>query len=418
MSPLGDSSPGGSTQGGSSLDHAEIARYGRHLILPQVGIAGQERLKGARVLVVGVGGLGSPAATYLAAAGVGVLGLIDDDRVELTNLQRQILYGEATLGQPKVTAARQRLGDINPHVEVRCHELRLEADNALELLADYDLVLDGSDNFATRYLVNDACVILGRPLVWGAVARFEGQVAVFHPPQGGCYRCLFPQPPPSGLVPSCAEGGVLGVLPGVIGSLQASEALKILLQVGEPSAGRLVIFDALRLRFREVRVAADPGCEMCGAAPEDRRLIPCEPQFCDLADGSAVQRTHHEESAVSESVSEAKVSEVNDVPLEISVAELRSWLEEGRDVHIIDVREPQEVAICRLPDSQLIPLRQIPTALDDLDKKALTVVHCHHGSRSMQAVMFMRQQGFARATNLEGGIDAWSLLVDASVARY
>ncbi len=393
----------------SPLEQPEIARYGRHLILPQVGLLGQQRLKESRVLLVGVGGLGSPAASYLAAAGVGVLGLVDDDRVELSNLQRQILYGDATLGERKVVAAQRRLADINPHVQVRCHDLRLQADNALDLVADYDVVLDGSDNFVTRYLVNDACVMVGRPLVWGAVARFEGQVAIFHPPRGGCYRCLFPQPPPLGLVPSCAEGGVLGVLPGVIGSLQASEVLKILLQIGAPSAGRLVVFDALKLRFREIHVAADPTCVMCGVAPEARRLIALQPQTCGLSGGAAATFNNAEES---------EVSEETEVPFEISVNELRRWLDEGKPVHIIDVREPQEVAICRLPNSQVIPLRQIPTAIDELDKEALTVVHCHHGSRSAQAVMFMRQHGFSRATNLEGGIDAWSLLVDPSVPRY
>lgn len=393
----------------SHLEPSEMARYGRHLILPQVGLAGQERLKGARVLVVGVGGLGSPAATYLAAAGVGVLGLVDDDRVELSNLQRQILYGEASLGKRKVEAAQQRLADINPHVQVQAHDVRLQADNALDLVADYDVVLDGSDNYVTRYLVNDACVIAGRPLVWGAVARFEGQVSVFHPPAGGCYRCLFPQPPPPGLVPSCAEGGVLGVLPGIIGSLQASEALKILLQIGAPSAGRLVIFDALKLRWREIHVASDPTCSLCGVEPEARQLVAFEPEPCGLSGGGGATFNHAEESAVLDET---------DVPFEITVNELQRWLEDGRPVQVIDVREPQEVAICRLPDSQVIPLRQIPTAIDELDKEALTVVHCHHGSRSAQAVMFMRQQGFTRVTNLEGGIDAWSQLVDPSVPRY
>lgn len=391
------------------LEKAEIERYGRHLILPQVGVQGQLRLKAAKVLLVGVGGLGSPAATYLAAAGVGVLGLVDNDQVELSNLQRQILYGDGDQGQAKVVAARERLQCTNPHVEVRCHEVRLTAENALELVSEYDVVLDGSDNFVTRYLVNDACVIASRPLVWGAVARFQGQVAVFHPPHGGCYRCLFPQPPPPGLVPSCAEGGVLGVLPGIMGSLQASEALKILLQIGESSAGRLIIFDALKLKFREIRVAADPSCTLCGVEAEKRQLIAFDAMQCELEDKAIDSNTNSEERSVSAN---------QDVPMEIEVAELRSWLDEGRELQIIDVREPHEIQICRLEDSTLIPLRQIPTGIDALDKQALIVVHCHHGSRSAQAVMFMRQQGFAQATNLAGGIDAWSLLVDPSVPRY
>lgn len=388
----------------TSLDGSETRRYGRHLILPQVGMAGQLKLKAAKILLVGAGGLGSPAATYLAAAGVGTLGIVDFDRVELSNLQRQILFRDADIGEPKVEMARRRLAEVNPHVEVRCHATRLTADNALDLLADYDVVLDGSDNYVTRYLVNDACVISGRPLVWGAVARFQGQVAVFHPPHGGCYRCLFPQPPPAGLVPSCAEGGVLGVLPGIIGSLQANEALKIVLEIGVSTAGRLVIFEAETLRFREVRVAADPSCALCAANPEDRKLVAFDDASCEWPSNP----TEQEENTVS----------AEDVPLEISVAELQRWIDEGRQIQLIDVREPQEYEICKLPDSTLVPLRQVPTAIDTLDRDALTVVHCHHGSRSMQAVMFMRQEGFEQATNLEGGIDAWSVLVDPSVPRY
>lgn len=400
-----------------SLDPSEIQRYGRHLILPQVGMAGQRRLKSARVLLVGVGGLGSPAATYLAAAGVGTLGLVDFDRVELSNLQRQILYVEGDVGEPKVEVARRRLEAINPHVEVRCHDVRLTADNALDLISDYDLVLDGSDNFVTRYLVNDACVMTETPLVWGAVARFQGQVAVFHPPQGGCYRCLFPEPPPPDLVPSCAEGGVLGVLPGIIGSLQASEALKILLQLGPSTAGRLVIFEATELRFREIRVATDPACEMCAASPDARELVAFEVAPCGVLNETrdSAQRT---ESVDGTKVKEEETSMAEEIPLEIHVSELRRWLDDGKAVKIVDVREPHEVEICRIEGSTVIPLRQVPTDIDTLDREALTVVHCHHGARSMQAVMFMRQSGFTQVTNLEGGIDAWSLLVDSTVPRY
>ena len=405
------------------LEPSEIQRYGRHLILPQVGMAGQRRLKTSKVLLIGVGGLGSPAATYLAAAGVGTLGLVDFDRVELSNLQRQILYGDDNVGEPKVDVARRRLEAINPHVDVHCHDLRLTADNALDLIADYDVVLDGSDNFVTRYLVNDACVMTATPLVWGAVARFQGQVAVFHPPEGGCYRCLFPEPPPPELVPSCAEGGVLGVLPGIIGSLQASEALKILLQLGTPTAGRLVIFEALELHFREIRVATDPSCVMCAASPETRRLVAFERTSCDVSDasgqfGPSGHRILPPREAEGAENQGDKRTMAEEIPLEIHVNQLKSWLDEGKAVKIVDVREPHEVEICRIDGSTVIPLRQVPTDIDDLDRQALTVVHCHHGARSMQAVMFMRQNGFTQVTNLEGGIDAWSLLVDPTVPRY
>jgi adenylyltransferase/sulfurtransferase len=375
------------------LAHEEILRYSRHLLLPEVGVEGQARLKHARVLLVGAGGLGSPAALYLAAAGVGTLGIVEFDAVDLTNLQRQILHGTSQVGRSKLDSAGARLRDLNPEVRVEPFATRLTSTNAREVLEGFDLVVDGSDNFPTRYLVNDACVLLNKPLVYGSIFRFEGQVSVFDAARGPCYRCLYSEPPPPGLVPSCAEGGVLGVLPGVIGSLQALEALKLVLCVGEPLIGRLVLFDALRLRFRELELRKDPDCPVCGARPTITELIDYE-AFCGVG--------AHAPADVAE----------------ITATELREILDQGQPVQLLDVREPHEHQIVSLPASRLIPLRELPSRLAELDPRAELVVHCHHGARSRQAVEMLRGAGFGRARSLAGGIDAWAVEVDPALPRY
>ncbi len=387
------------------LDPAEIRRYGRHLTLPELGIAGQQRLKASRVLMVGAGGLGSPLGLYLAAAGVGTLGLVEFDRVDESNLQRQVLYGQSDVGRPKIEAARERLAEMNPLIKLELHPVRLEADNAMELIEAYDLVVDGSDNFATRYLVNDACVIAGKPDVWGAISRFEGQVSVFWGRRGPCYRCLFPEPPPPGLVPTCAEGGVLGVLPGIVGSLQANEAIKLITDLGEPLIGRFTIFDALRMRFRELKIGKSAECPVCGPEPTIRELVDVEQAAC----AGETPPNHPENDAMPDPI---------EPPFEIDVEQLKTWLDEGHDVHVVDVREPHEHAICSIDGSRLVPIRQIPGQIDCFDREALTVVYCHHGPRSSQVVAYLRQQGFGRITNLGGGINAWSLRIDPSVPRY
>jgi adenylyltransferase/sulfurtransferase len=405
-----------STEGDTTtLDFAEIQRYGRHLVLPEVGLEGQQRLKAAKVLLVGVGGLGSPASLYLTAAGVGTLGLVDFDTVEVSNLQRQVLYDQSDLGQLKVEAACKRLHQLNPHIHLVPHPVRLAGNNVLELLSDYDFVLDGSDNFETRYLVNDACMMVGKYNVWGAVSRFEGQVAIFGGADGPCYRCLFPEPPPPGLVPSCAEGGVLGVLPGMIGALQASEAIKLILGLGESLAGRLAIFDALRFRWRELRVARAEACPLCSVKQEQRRLIEVATTRCQAPEFTELHRQGNGARPQEETHT---LPDHDDLPFDTTVQDLAAWLDADRAVEIIDVREPHEAQICHLEGSRLIPLRQLQERLGELDPKALTVVHCHHGPRSSHAVEFLRGQGFSSVTNLEGGIDAWSLAIDPSIPRY
>lgn len=394
----------------AELDEAELRRYARHLILPEVGEAGQRRLKSASVLLVGAGGLGSPLGLYLAAAGVGTLGLVDDDRVELSNLHRQVLYGQRDLGAAKTEAAASRLQDINPHIVVRPHSLRLGADNVEQLIAAYDVVADGSDNASTRFLVNDACARAGKPDVWGAVQRFEGQVSVFWGGQGPCYRCLFPALPPPGLIPSCAEGGVLGVLPGIVGALQAAEVLKLLLGAGDPLIGRLLIFDALRMRFRTTRLSVSEACAVCSGAPVRQRAISAIPPAC-RAGAETTDEVASEESRT-------VAPDPDNPPFEITVHDLKSWLDEGRPVTILDVREPQEHALCRLEGARLIPLGQLAERRGEIDATALVVAQCHHGGRSAQATMFLRQQGFRRVTNLGGGIDAWSREIDPSLPRY
>jgi adenylyltransferase/sulfurtransferase len=373
------------------LGPRELERYGRHLVLPEVGLDGQLRLARSSALVVGAGGLGSPVSLYLAAAGVGRLGLVDFDRVEASNLQRQILYGTRDIGRPKLDAARERLSDVNPCIEVVTHAGRLAPDNARAILEGYQVVIDGTDNFPTRYLVNDACVQLGIPNVYGSIYRFEGQVAVFDAARGPCYRCLYPEPPPPGVVPSCAEGGVLGILPGVIGALQATEAIKLLLGRGEPLVGRLVLFDALALVFRELRLRKDPACPACG--PGARQELVLEPAAC------TVPATPASESWEIDVRELARVLESDDVPL------------------VLDVRTPEEWAICRLPRAQLVPLHELMDRLGELDRTRPIIAYCHVGMRSAHAVGLLRQHGFS-ARNLVGGIDAWAAVVDPTMPRY
>jgi adenylyltransferase/sulfurtransferase len=377
-----------------ALSVAELRRYGRHLVLPEVGPEGQERLRRARVLLVGMGGLGSPVALYLAAAGVGTLGLVDFDRVEESNLQRQILYGQSDLGQPKVEAAARRLAETNPWVRCELHAVRFSAVNAAALIDSYDLVVDGTDNFPTRYLLNDACVFSRRRFVYGSIYRFEGQVSVFGAPGGPCYRCLFPDPPPPGLVPSCEEGGVLGVLPGTIGAAQATEALKILLGIGQPLQGRLLVYEALRARWREVRVARDSACPVCGDEPSIRELVEIE-DACAPAEASAPAGDG-----------------------ELAVEELVHFRSSHPDAVLLDVRTPMENRLVRLPDSVLIPLQELSERWNELAPERATVVYCHHGSRSAHAAAFLRERGFTTVLNLRGGIAAFSERIDRDLLRY
>jgi sulfur-carrier protein adenylyltransferase/sulfurtransferase len=376
-----------------TLSPAELVRYARHLTLPEVGTAGQARLQQARVLLVGAGGLGSPAALYLAAAGVGTLGIVDGDAVELSNLQRQILHGTAAVGTPKTDSARRRLEDLNPQVRVECHPVRLTAANALDLLGRYDLALDGSDNFPTRYLVNDASVLLRKPYVYGSIFRFDGQVSVFAAPGGPCYRCLFADPPPPDLVPNCAEAGVLGVLPGLVGSLQALEVIKWILGAGESLVGRLLLVDALRVRFRELSVSRDPACQVCGESPTVTELIDYE-AFCSVGSGG----TQNGGS-------------------ELTPTELLERLGGGATPLVVDVREPWEWEIARIAGSRLLPLGDLPDRLAELDSAAEIVTVCHKGKRSLMAQQLLQGAGF-KARSLAGGIDAWAAAVDPGMARY
>ena len=376
------------------LSHAEVLRYSRHLLLPEVGIGGQRKLKAARVLTIGAGGLGSPLSLYLAAAGVGTIGIVDFDAVDLTNLQRQIVHGTSTLGRPKLESAEARLTDLNPNVRIEKHETRLSSQNALEILREYDIVVDGTDNFPTRYLVNDACVLLGKPNVYGSIFRFEGQASVFYAKQGPCYRCLYSEPPPPGLVPSCAEGGVLGVLPGIIGSIQALETIKWIIGAGDSLIGRLVLFDALKLRFRELQLRKDPACPICGDTPSIHELIDYE-AFCGIG------------------------AEPSYAGPEITAEELRRELDErGSGLVLIDVREPHEWEIAHIEGAQLIPLGQLPERVGELDGHAEIVTHCHHGARSMKALSILKGAGFNRVRSLAGGIDAWADRVEVGMARY
>ena len=375
------------------LSHEELLRYSRHLTLPDVGLDGQAKLKSARVLLVGAGGLGSPAALYLAAAGVGTLGLVVFDLVDRSNLQRQILHGTAALGTPKIESARARLHDVNPHVQLQTFGERLTSGNALEILQRFDVVVDGSDNFPTRYLVNDACVLLGKPNVYGSVFRFDGQVSVFYAKEGPCYRCLYAEPPPPDLVPSCSEGGVLGVLPGIIGSLQALEAIKQIVGFGESLIGRLVLFDGRRMQFRELTLQKDPDCPVCGSRPTVTALIDYE-AFCG-AGGSGLG-----------------------AGAEITALELERERARRPELVLVDVREPREAEIAHIAGARLIPLRELPGRLAELSGHGDIVTLCHHGPRSLKARDILTGAGFANVRSLAGGIDAWSREVDSEVPRY
>jgi molybdopterin/thiamine biosynthesis adenylyltransferase/rhodanese-related sulfurtransferase len=379
-----------------ALNNEEILRYSRHLIMPEVGMEGQQKLKAARVLCIGTGGLGSPLALYLAAAGVGTLGLVDFDVVDFTNLQRQIIHFTDDVGRPKLDSARQKITAINPFVNVNTFETKLTSANALQIFSDFDIIVDGTDNFPTRFLVNDACVFSGKPNVYGSIFRFEGQASVFAAKDGPCYRCLYPEPPPPGLVPSCAEGGVLGILPGLVGLIQATEAIKLILGSGNPLIGRLLLVDALGMKFRELKLRRNPECVVCGTHPTVTKLIDYE-EFCGL---------RGQEQPVSQ----------NGVP-EITVEELKKRLDAKEDFVLLDVREPHEYQICNL-NGQLIPLGDLPRRVSELDPAKEMVVHCRSGARSARAVAFLRQAGFAKVSNLAGGILAWADRIDPKVPKY
>jgi molybdopterin/thiamine biosynthesis adenylyltransferase/rhodanese-related sulfurtransferase len=372
------------------LSPAERQRYSRHLLLPEVGEQGQRRLKAARVLCVGAGGLGSPAALYLAAAGVGTIGIVDFDAVDVSNLQRQIIHGTHDVGRSKIASARDRIEALNPEVHVETFDAHFSVANARTLVDAFDVIVDGTDNFPARYLVNDACVMYRKPNAWGSIFRFEGQASVFAAPGGPCYRCLHPEPPPAGLVPGCAEAGVLGVLPGVIGTIQATEALKLILGIGEPLVGRFLVYDALTMRFRDLKLPKDPDCPVCGVHPTITELRESG-TVCEIGTG--------------------------DSPV-FSVRDLKARMDEGRALVILDVREPSEAAICRIPGSRLIPLGELPRRLDELDPAAEIVVYCKSGTRSARAVVLLREKGFSRATNLTGGILNWISEIDGSLSRY
>jgi molybdopterin/thiamine biosynthesis adenylyltransferase/rhodanese-related sulfurtransferase/molybdopterin converting factor small subunit len=379
-----------------TLDASEYARYGRHLILPEVGLEGQRKLKAAKVLMIGTGGLGSPLGLYLAAAGVGQIGIVDFDVVDESNLQRQIIHGTSDVGRPKIDSARDRLLEINPNTQIDTYETRLTSENALGLFKEYDVIVDGTDNFPTRYLVNDACVLTGKPNVYGSIFRFEGQASVFWAERGACYRCLYPEPPPPGLVPSCAEGGVLGVLPGIVGTIQANEVIKVILGAEGILLNRLLCFDAWTMKFRELKLQKDPNCPLCGDNPTIKELIDYE-EFCGL---------------------KQPTTDANH-PEEITASELSEWLESRDDLQLIDVREPHEYEIASIPKAKLIPLGQVVNRAAEIDPTLTTVVHCKGGVRSAKAIDALHHAGFVgRLINLKGGITAWSNDVDANVPKY
>ncbi|MFN3133996.1 MAG: molybdopterin-synthase adenylyltransferase MoeB [Candidatus Kryptonium sp.] len=377
------------------LTREEFLRYGRHLIMPEVGLKGQKKLKSASVLIVGAGGLGSPLAFYLAAAGVGRIGIVDFDVVDFSNLQRQIIHTTKDVGRSKLESAKEKLSALNPNIKIETYETRLTSENAIEIIKEYDIIVDGTDNFPTRYLVNDACVLLKKPNVYGSIFRFEGQVSVFYAEKGPCYRCLYQEPPPPGLVPSCAEGGVLGVLPGIIGTLQALEVIKLILGVGRPLIGRLLLFDALKMSFRELKLRKNPNCPVCGENPTIRELIDYE-EFCGITPEQILRESG----------------------FEISVEELKSKLESGENIILIDVREPHEYEINRIHGSRLIPLSELPEKVNELDQTSEIVLYCKMGGRSARAVQFLRELGFTRVKNLAGGIDAWIEKVDPTMPKY
>jgi molybdopterin/thiamine biosynthesis adenylyltransferase/rhodanese-related sulfurtransferase/molybdopterin converting factor small subunit len=379
-----------------TLSKDEILRYSRHLIMPEVGMDGQLKLKSAKVALIGTGGLGAPLGMYLAAAGIGRIGLVDFDVVDFTNLQRQVIHGTKDVGRKKLDSAADTMLDINPYVEIDRHETALTSENALGILKDYDIVVDGTDNFPTRYLVNDACVLLGKPNVYGSIFRFEGQATVFAYKGGPCYRCLYPEPPPPGLVPSCAEGGVLGILPGTVGLIQATETVKLILGIGEPLVGRLLLYDALAMRFRELKLRRNSECPVCGDHPTIHELIDYQ-QFCGIPNQA------HEPAAAEG---------------DIDPVEVKAKIDRGDSFVLIDVREPHEYQICRIPSAKLIPLGDLPKRVNELDSAAEIVAHCKSGMRSAKAVEFLKQAGFRKVRNMKGGILAWSDKVDPSVPKY
>jgi adenylyltransferase/sulfurtransferase len=381
----------------AQLSKDEILRYSRHLIMPEVGMEGQLKLKQAKVLCIGAGGLGSPLALYLGAAGVGKLGLVDFDVVDFTNLQRQVIHGTSDVGRAKLDSARDTLLEINPNVEIETFETRLSSDNALDIFREFDIVADGTDNFPTRYLVNDACVLLRKPNVYASIFRFEGQASIFYAEQGPCYRCLYPEPPPPGLVPSCAEGGVLGVLPGIMGCIQAMETIKLILGRGDSLIGRLLLFDALGMKFRELKLRKNPDCPICGTHRTITKLMDYE-QFCGIR-------------------GEEHTPMQTGIP-EITPAEVKKKMDVHEPFVLIDVREPHEYQICRIPGSKLIPLGEVPKRMNELDSADEIVVHCKSGMRSAKAVDLLMKSGFRKIHNLKGGILAWSDQVDPSVPKY
>ena len=380
------------------LSKDEILRYSRHLIMPEVGMEGQLKLKNAKVLLVGTGGLGAPLGMYLAAAGIGKIGLVDFDVVDFSNLQRQVIHGTKDVGKPKIQSAVETMSDINPHIELVKHETALSSENAFDIFAGYDIVVDGTDNFPTRYLVNDACVLLKKPNVYGSIFRFEGQATVFAYEGGPCYRCLYPEPPPPGLVPSCAEGGVLGILPGVIGLIQATETVKLILGIGDSLVGRLLLYDALGMKFRELKLRKNPECPVCGDNPTVTKLIDYV-EFCGVP---------HQEAPPE------PVAMTGD----IEPTEVKTKLDRGDKFLLIDVREPHEFQICRIPGSTLIPLGEVPKRLGEINAESEIVVHCKSGARSAKAVDFLKQQGYRKVRNMKGGILAWSDKVDPTVPKY
>lgn len=381
------------------MTNEQFQRYGRHLIMPEVGVAGQEKLNAAKILMVGAGGLGSPSALYLAASGIGTMTIIDPDVVDLSNLQRQILHDTSSVDMPKVESARRRIAEINPNVKVNAIQDQLSNDNVRQLVREHDLVVDGTDNFQTRYMVNDACIFEGKLNVYGSIFRFDGQSTVFCHPEGPCYRCLYPEPPPPGMVPSCAEGGVLGILPGVVGVIQATEAIKLILGKGDPLIGRLMLYDALAMKFRELKIRKDPSCPVCSSNPSITELQNYE-YFCGIG--------HDDHGA-----------DAHDKPMEtITARQLKEMLDAGRNITLLDVREPQEWEIGHLPDARHIPVGQVAERANELDTADDIVVYCHHGMRSARAIGVLQELGFQKLTNLAGGIDAWSMNVDESVPRY
>jgi molybdopterin/thiamine biosynthesis adenylyltransferase/rhodanese-related sulfurtransferase/molybdopterin converting factor small subunit len=381
----------------ATLSKDEILRYSRHLIMPEVGMDGQLKLKSAKVLMVGAGGLGAPLGLYLAAAGIGRLGIVDFDSVDVTNLQRQVIHGSSDVGRKKLDSAADRMHEINPFVKIDKHEVALSSENALDILRDYDIIVDGTDNFPTRYLVNDACVLLGKPNVYGSIFRFEGQATVFAYKGGPCYRCLYPEPPPPGLVPSCAEGGVLGILPGTIGLIQATETVKLILGRGEPLVGRLLLYDALAMRFRELKLRRNPACPVCGEHPTVTKLIDYQ-QFCGVPQQTAPA--------------------VQTFEGDVDPVEVKAKIDRREPFVLIDVREPHEYQICRIPYAKLIPLGELPKRVNELNPADEIVAHCKSGMRSAKAVDFLKKAGFRKARNMKGGILAWSDKVDPSVPKY